>query len=81
MKTHPEAQAILETYPEMNEKTKEILRIEGSPHALYAAARIEELEGQVKDLRDTLDEVHRWLSACSGDILEYISKRLRGKTG
>ncbi|MEW6573154.1 MAG: hypothetical protein AB1374_05925 [Bacillota bacterium] len=70
-----------QTYPEMNAKITDMLRRDGSEYALYAAARIEELEGQVKDLRDTLDEVRRWLSACSGDILEYISERLKGKTG
>lgn len=35
------------TYPEMNEKIKELLKFEGSPNALYALARIEQLEKEL----------------------------------
>ena len=34
----------MELYPEMNEKTKNILRVGGEPYLLYAAEYIERLE-------------------------------------
>lgn len=34
----------IHTYPEMNQKIKDILRLGDDPMCLYAAARIEELE-------------------------------------
>lgn len=76
MKTHPEVQ-VLETYPEMNEKIKEILRTEGSPHALYAAARIEELEERVQLLQEALSDVQEWLSDFLSDTAEYIGNVLK----
>lgn len=38
---------IMELYPEMNEKIKDILRIGGEPYLLYAAEYIERLEKQL----------------------------------
>lgn len=35
---------IMELYPEMNEKIKDILRVGGEPYLLYAAEYIERLE-------------------------------------
>jgi hypothetical protein len=35
---------IMELYPEMNEKVKDILRVGGEPYLLYAAEYIERLE-------------------------------------
>ena len=44
----------IHTYPEMNQKIKDILRLGDDPMCLYAAARIEELEtllaAAVKDI-------------------------------
>ena len=38
---------IMELYPEMNEKIKDILRVGGEPYLLYAAEYIEKLEKQL----------------------------------
>jgi len=52
----PKAQtpAKIHTYPEMNQKIKDILRLGDDPMCLYAAERIEELEtllaAAVKDI-------------------------------
>lgn len=40
----------------MNQKIKDLLRLSDEPVQLYAAARIEELEQQVDDLRVMLDK-------------------------
>lgn len=48
----------IKTYPEMNARIVDILRIDfGSPMLLYAAQRIEELEAKVERLRTSLREV------------------------
>lgn len=39
----------IKTYPEMNETVKDLLRRSEEPMNLYIAARLEELEGQLKD--------------------------------
>ncbi|WP_158318898.1 hypothetical protein [Robertmurraya kyonggiensis] len=41
----------VKTYPEMDAKIKDILRIGGSRSGLYAAQRIEDLEKEVERLR------------------------------
>lgn len=38
----------IRTYPEMNEKIKDILRIDSDPFYLYVAQRIEDLEQEVE---------------------------------
>lgn len=43
------------TYPEMNEAIIKILFWNGSPHELYAAKRILELEERVKELETKLE--------------------------
>jgi hypothetical protein len=48
------------TYPEMNGQIVGILRLGGTSPDLYAAARIEELEAEVKRL---LDERAEWIEA------------------
>ncbi|MEW6772319.1 MAG: hypothetical protein AB1330_13230, partial [Bacillota bacterium] len=76
MKTFPDARVVLKTYPEMNERIKDLLRTDGSPHAFYAAARIEELEERVRLLQETLSDVQEWLSDFLSDTAEYIGQAL-----
>lgn len=45
------------TYPEMNHLILGILKLRGSPIELYAAARIEELEAEVKELQNKLSTI------------------------
>lgn len=45
------------TYPEMNAEIVRILRACRDPHCTYAATCIEELEAQVKRLRETIEDV------------------------
>lgn len=47
----------INTYPEMNHLILGILRLRGSPIELYAAARIEELEAEVKELTNKLSAI------------------------
>ena len=47
----------MHTTPEMNAQIVDILRTSSEPHSLYAAARIEELEGIVDRLPETADGV------------------------
>ena len=52
----------IETYPEMNKRIVEILRLGYEPMDLYAAARIEELEQRCAELSNdplTLNQVKR----------------------
>jgi hypothetical protein len=44
----------MKTYPEMNEKIKKLLRFEDTKVALYALARIEELEKEVERLKQEI---------------------------
>lgn len=45
---------VIQTYPEMNEKIKHLLGLDkDDPIDMYAAARIEELEAEVKRLKET----------------------------
>lgn len=41
----------IELYPEMNAKIKEILRTGQAPYCWYAAARIEQLEKELEQLK------------------------------
>lgn len=41
----------MQTSPEMNEKIVAMLRLHDNPAVLYAAARIEELERQLREIR------------------------------
>ena len=51
---------IMELYPEMNEKIKNILRVGGEPYLLYAAEYIERLEKQlnlaIAELKQAADD-------------------------
>lgn len=47
----------LKTYPEMNQRIKDILVLSGSPTDLYAAKRIEELEQKNEKLVQTMAQV------------------------
>ena len=53
----------IHTYPEMNQKIKDILRLGDDPMCLYAAARIEELEtllaAAVKEARSLREVLER----------------------
>lgn len=79
MKTFPDTRVVLKikTYPEMNERIKDLLRTDGSPHALYAAARIEELEERVQLLQEALSDVQEWLSDFARDTCDYIGDALK----
>lgn len=44
----------INTYPEMDAKIKDILRIGGTQSGLYAAQRIEDLEKEIERLSDAL---------------------------
>lgn len=76
----------MQTYPEMNAVIKVLLREDGSPHVLYAAQRIEELErknakltARIAELEErnaqlqkTLGQVRGWIQDFCGDIYDYI---------
>lgn len=47
------------TYPQMNRDLKDLLRLTEQPMAIYAAARIEELEGQLKEERRKRRELEK----------------------
>ena len=57
----------IKTYPEMNKKIVELLRIGGSNSDLYAAKRIEELETLVRELVGVIDELRRQINECGLD--------------
>lgn len=48
---------MIKTYPEMNAKIVEYLRISDQGIDLYAAQRIEELESKVEEMQKTLEEI------------------------
>lgn len=55
----------IQTYPEMNEQIKKLLRLDPNNSVdLYAAARIEELEAEIARLRAEIDRLKRggWIS-------------------
>lgn len=68
------------TYPTMNEKIKELLRADGSDCAVYAAQWIEELELQVKELKDQLKETVAELKSC-GEVTLESQKALKITNG
>lgn len=45
----------IKTYPEMNDRIKDILALSGLPVDSYAAKRIEELEAENKRYREALE--------------------------
>lgn len=47
------------TYPQMNKELKNLLRLTEQPMAIYAAARIEELEGQLRAEREKRRELEK----------------------
>ena len=47
------------TYPQMNRDLNDLLRLTEQPMAIYAAARIEELEGQLKEERRKRRELEK----------------------
>lgn len=53
----------MKTYPEMNAVVKELLRLDGSDYAVYAAQRIEELETEVQRLRTVVQAAQLYLDA------------------
>jgi hypothetical protein len=54
---HTEKRGVtVRTYPEMNMRIKELLRVDGSNYTAYAAQRIEELEKENRRLRAALQE-------------------------
>lgn len=80
----------MKTYPEMNRKILEILRLNNeNPVALYAAARIEELEGQNQAMRQVLEANRRdfetvnvsglWQGHPFTKAVEYINRVLKGE--
>jgi len=59
---------IMNLYPEMNEKIKDILRT-GEAHCLYAAARIEELESQLETIRNAAEAICKAWNSESPDAI------------
>jgi len=57
----------MDTYPEMNETIKKLLKFEGSSNALYALARIEELEKELAASR-----VSRLLSDGAEKFIDFV---------
>lgn len=53
------------TYPDMNARIVELLRLGGSAPELYAATRIEELEAQVANLQKEVEQLEAIESATS----------------
>lgn len=49
----------INTYPQMNRDLKDFLRLTEQPVAIYAAARIEELEEQLKEERRKRRELEK----------------------
>jgi len=47
------------TYPQMNKDLKDFLRLTEQPMAIYAAARIEELEGQLREEKKKRRELEK----------------------
>ena len=56
----------IRTYPEMNEKIKDILKIDSDPFYLYVARRVEELEQEVKDWKRKYKVLDKLLSESYG---------------
>lgn len=56
----------IKTYPQMNKDLKDFLRLTEQPMAIYAAARIEELEGQLKEERRKRRELEKRMGKREG---------------
>ena len=56
----------MKTYPEMNAKIVDLLRMSENPRCLYAAARIEELEKKIAATRPCTSRVRPWEARMTG---------------
>lgn len=72
----------MKTYPEMNAKIVDLLRMSENPRCLYAAARIEELEKKIAALmadlheRDLALQVESEALGCADDRAEQLEQAL-----
>lgn len=55
----------IKTYPEMNDRIKDILALSGLPVDAYAAKRIEELEAESKRYRKALEKIDNHIRSFS----------------
>ncbi|MDC0763434.1 hypothetical protein POF51_22170 [Brevibacillus sp. AG] len=62
----------ISTYPEMNDRIKDILTQSGLPVDAYAAKRIEELETESKRLREALEKVDVHIRSTSDPVPHII---------
>ena len=67
----------IKTYPEMNEKIVDILRISDAPDKLYAAQYIEDLHAENERLKEALSNL---FEAClAADVEGELSERINGE--
>lgn len=65
----------MNTYPEMNGKIVELLKVDGSPLTTYAADRIQELESALREIQEHC--AGNWFSVSI--IAEIARKALESK--
>lgn len=66
----------MKTYPEMNDRIKDILNQSGLPVDAYAAKRIEELEVESKQYRKALEKIDTHIRSTS-DPAPHIIQTLK----
>ncbi len=64
----------MKTYPEMNAKITNLLRMSENPRCIYAAARIEELEKKIAELTADHIKTEGNVQAATGRMVRVAGK-------